>query len=500
TTDAGMLAKGLTNVKIAAFNAAEGFRAMSIASKILLTSGIGAILLVIGGLITHFATMRKSGKDVEDSLYDLIGRSQDATAALQSQGSSLRKVSKAWMDYNSAVKVASDPTKLKESLMGGDYKSPLKALKTYRDTLASTGLAMAKLDPRSVEGISETGDYLIDVSGGYAMVAASAADAQKATTAAFQTQVIKAYADEIVKAQGFWDTLIERITFGAADMSLAKDAADLREQISGVAKEMGRLSEAGIASDFLQGRMNDLVGQELEVREKMVGSAMNLKRVLDEMPTFESAELAKMALGPELRKSIEAVLPTGVFGRDATAGSVVMGKFARTAGLGGLIGSESTAGPDRLLQEFIEKGLRTSMTGKLSATKGGGITVLAEEAAKALLEMSVGTEKIASMGPKATQAIEGARTMVTTVDEVTGEVVYHFEDGITGMIRTLEESKVNEILTKTATEAVTLNRAEIEAAGERTKKLLTLQYTGALAGIRVPAGGMPQIGPGTMRE
>ena len=499
----GSAAEKIMFAKAATFGWAKSLKALQVA---MLATGILAIGVAIGTLVAAFMASRESAKEFEDSMFDTIGRSEDATQAFIRQESSIRKLSHAWSEYEAASEAAQDPERLKESVDAGTYKSPLSALKKYNDMVADTGLTMAKLSPESISGISETGEYITEVAEGFSSVSASAADAQRATTAALQTKVIQAYAKELTEAVGFWDTLAEyaveviTLSFGELDMSPAAKIKDVREQINELATSMDELAEQGISPAGMQEDMNMLVGEELELREQMVGTATELKRVLDKMPAFGSPEIAKMALGPKLREAVGAAIPTGVFGRDATEGSVMMGQFAKSTGLGGLVGGESTAEPVRLMQELLEKGIRGIGTEQLKGTRGGALAVVDEKGAAALLAIHNSSKALARDADKTKAAIEGARTLVTTVDEITGEIIYHFDDGMSGLIRSITESELNKELTKAGAKAMSYDRTTLEQAAERTRKLLTLQYVGALAGIRIPEGGMPDLGPARARD
>ena len=460
-----------------------------------ITTGIGALLVALGFLTNALMKASKTGKDVEDEMFDMIGRAQDAANAFKAQGMQIGKITHLWDKYVSAVETAADPTKLREALGEGNFKSPLQALKDYQDAIYNTGTAFASLDPSMIEGISDTGEYIYTASDGMKALSVSAADAQNATVAAMQTKVIKAYADDITKASTAWARFQEIISLGTKKMDLLTQIDDVRDKIQDLGKVMEELSGQGISPTYMQSEMNGYVKEELELRGQILASADELKRVLDQMPRFENTELAFTALSSkDMKSSMQALALSGGAGQEATAGSLQMRGMARQVGLGGLIGTETTANAERVLQDLMQRGIETR---KGAPTESGQLGVMSPEAARLMLGVAAGRTL---KGGEAPQEIERARTVITGMNALTGELVYYFENGLTGAIDKLDDSKVTTELRQAMETMFTMDRASLEAAAERGRKLLTLQATGAMAGIRIPEGGMPNIGPGTFRE
>lgn len=464
---------------------------------LMITTGIGALAVALGFLTSELMKASKTGKDVEDEMFDMIGKAQDAANAFKSQGNQLGKITHLWDRYAAAVEVAADPDKLRKALGEGTFKSPLKALKEYEDAISKTGVAFATLDPSMIEGISETGEYLYTASDGMKALTVSAADAQNATVAAMQTKVVKAYADEITKAKGAWARFKEIASFGTMKMDLISQIGEARDRINSLAEEMKKLADAGIAPLGVQGAMNDAVKHELELRGEILASAGELKRVLDQMPRFESTDLAFAALSsPDMKKSMEALAMSGAMGREATTGGIQMRGMARQVGLGGIFGAETTANAQRFMEDMMERGMKLRAG---APTQAGQVGVLTPEAAKTMIEIASGAERLATAKNPA-EVIERARTVITGVDDLTGEIIYYFEDGAEGAMSALRQSQLGPEMQAVMQDMLTLDRSQLEAAAERGRKLLTLQATGAMAGIRIPEGGMPEIGPGTFRE
>ena len=492
--DVGALAEGFFYLKKGTLAWAESLKT---AKGLLITTGIGALAIALGYVAEQMLEATKTGKEMEDQLYDATGQAQDAANALAGQGSQIGKLTNMWDKYSSAVETAADPKKLQDALGEQAFKSPLKALKDYQDAVAATGLAFAKLDPSSIEGISKTGDYIIEASDGMKALSTAAADAQRATAAALQADVVEAYANEITKAKGAWSRLVEIMSFGTQKMDLLTQLDAARDKINELADEMKKMAGEGVAPLHIQGEMNKAIQHELEIRGEILASAGNLKRILESLPKFSNVELAKTMISSEkIAGGARALAASGAAGREATQGTVQMGLMARQVGLGGIVGYESTANSQRLMQEVLEKGMHFRQG---PATGAGQLGFINPEAAKTLIQISDGADKLAkTKEPK--KVIDQARTVITGIDDLTGEMIYFFQDGIRDGIQEIRESDMSDELKKAMKDMLVLDRNQIEEAADKGKRLLTLQATGALAGIRIPATGMPEIGPGSKKE
>lgn len=487
----GLVARKLLGVRKAASAAAAGFKALSTGMKALAVTGVGALIAVLGALAYSFSQVGKSGKEVEDDLYNSIGRTMDQVDALNTQSKHLRSVSHAWDKYASAVRAAQDPAKLKEDIRGGTFKGPLVALKEYEDRVYETGEALAALRPESIEGISETGEYIYEAGAAMEYLTSTAADAKKATAAAMQTKVIEAYSKELTEARSGWDKFLGML---GKDVTLVEQLENARDQINKLVVEREKLAAEGIAPVGIQEEMNKAVERELELRGEAAAIVGNMKRILDQMPTFESGEIARQVYtGERMRTAIGAGADAGQFGREATTGGVALSYIARSLGLGGQIGFESTASAGRLQQRFMEQGMRAR---RGPATGAGEVGFISAEQARTLMEEAAGP---AAAGAPA-QAIERARTLITGMDQATGELLYYFENAVEGTVEVVRESQMGEELRQAVSDMLIVDRSEIATAAEKTKKLLNVQATGVLAGIRMPKEGLPDIGPARFRE
>jgi len=491
--DMGRFSKAIYSARTATMSFIAGLKGISV---VMASLGLIAIIGSIVALGVAWYRTAKSGKEMEAQLFNQIGVVQDSINSLEVQGKKINKITHLWGKYESALKTAADAGKLTEAMDAATFKSPEAALKKYKDAIAEVGVAMAEIDPSSIEGISETGEYIYAASEGMNALAGSAIDAKKATVSAMQTKVIKAYSDEITKAKGIWKNFIEFISVGQVDMSLLKQMKDIRKQINDLAKKRKELAGSGVATLHLQAGMNKLVEQELELRGQILASAGDMIRMLNQMPTFDDQGLARMVLQTDdMKKSLEALAISGAAGREATAGSIAMRQMARNVGLGGQVGMESTANAKRLRETLMEQGLRPRAGG---AKGEGAIGFLDKDAARQMLLIAQGAERLAA-AKDSDDAIERAKTLITGLDPF-GEIIYYFEDAIGDTVAAVRESQMGPELKKAIANMLTIDRAQIEAAAERTRKLLTIQSIGALAGIRIPEGGMPQIGPGMRRE
>lgn len=498
--DIGLITRAIMKAKSAAGIAAASFSKMGLALKAATAATVvGAIVAVAAGLAyltIEMMNVAKAGKDVEDSLFDAIGQSQDAAKAYGSQVTSLQRVEQAYKKVQKAIEITADPKKFQAALDAGTFKGAVTAAKEYHDIIGNVSMALAELDPMNIKGMTDTGDYIVGITAEFQNMALSAADAQSAITASMQVKVIKAYADQLTKVTSKWDRFLELVTGKGRDpSSRLKDARDAVKKLSKEINDMGNRGLPALAHQ--QEALNTAAEKELKIRKEVVGMAMELKRVMEEMPKFESPEMAKMVLEtPDLQKAIETALPTGVFGRQATMGSVMMRQMSRNMGLGGMVGYETAGNAGLTIEKMLEKGIRQVATNQVTATRPGGVATIERAAAEELLSKY---EKLSTLAPEALDAaIESAQVGFTMLDKETGEIMYRFWDNIGRQFVDLAGNEINQILNETGTAIVTADRSEIERAAEQTKKLLTLQATGALAGIRIP--GDVELGPARLRD
>jgi TP901 family phage tail tape measure protein len=470
-------------------------RSLKTLRGVMITTGVGALAVALGVLIAAFVKTRKTGKGVEDEMFGIIGRTKDSIDQLGTMSQRIKKTTHAWAKYQSAVRAASDPVKLAIDIEAATFKSPLKALKEYEDTAYDVGVALATLDPSAIEGISEAGAYIYTASEAMNALATSAMDAKKATMAAMQTKVIEQYTKDLTEANKGWKKLVEWMSLGKVDKSLLADIVKIRKEMNKLAEERKELAGRGILTD--QDKMNKLLDQELKKRGEILAVAGELRRVLGDLPLFDNQELARVvASSDKIRKSFAALAETGIMGREATGGGLAMQYMARNIGLGGIVGPEATANVQRFFEEMVERGMEFRPGGPRGA---GAAVLLDEDAARAMLKIAVGAEKLADVEPPE-EVLNRARLVLTGVDKASGEILYYFEDAMSGAVARVRESQLGPELQEAINGAFTLDKSQVEEAAEKTRKLLTLQSVGALAGIRVPEGGMPEIGPARRRD
>ena len=492
STDIAKSVNSMGALSKAVYGVRTSFMAASIAAKTLMLATGAGLVVALGLTAYSMINARKTGEEMEDQLFDQIAVTDASVNAMTKQGSAIKSLGRAWESYSNALEVAADPEKLKIALDESNFKSPLKALYDYEEALYDTGIALAELNPSSIEGIGESGEYIYAASEAMEVLTMTAADAGRATMAAMNIKIIKAYGEEITKAQGAWGKFMEMLP-GDTDMSLLGDLKQVRGQINKLAAKRKDLAGSGVTTLHLQGRLNNLVGEELELRGEMLAIAGDMQRIMNQMPIFNSESLAALAINSkELTESLQVMAQSGMAGKDATSGSLRMQYMARNVGLGGMISGDTTSDADRLKETLLEKGLKIS-TGALKGK--GDLGILDPETAKQLLLVKHSLDELGDPS-----VVERARTVAAGMNEATGEMIYFFEDAVTGLAGVIRESELSPALAKAMKSIRVLKRSDLEAAGERTRKLLTSQSAGALAGVRIPEGGMPQIGPGMRRE
>jgi TP901 family phage tail tape measure protein len=504
-----LLGTGILNIGRSAGNAVRGLLGMQKAatafSAAMVTTAGGAAILAIAaalGFAYHkYREATKSAKEYEQSMEEVIGRSEDAASTLRSQSTDADRLSLAYAKIGKAQKMLGDDDSLAAAVEEGRFKGAATAAQTYSNMLADMSNRMAKLDPSKVRGITESGDYIVSIESNFKSLTQSALDSQNAITMALKTDVIAKFADELSKPIGIIDKMesalrkmAESVTGGDLDSDrsamgkLRKTRSEI-EKLSSVMEEQAAMGEYNVLH---QERMNELVAQENEQRQSVLATANEIKRVFEAMPEFGDLGTAMSQVTPELRSSVGQAAEAGAFGRGSTLQSVMTQFMAKQAGLGGILDYQSTQGPGLVGNAFWERGIG------------------AQSGAEAVLGTSknpVAAKQIALLSQQAAEQLTGgAQVMFSAFDEATGEIVYQFLDEY-GRLSTKAGSEIEKVVRNLESQEgviadhfATFAKEEIQAAAEHTKKILTMQYTGVMAGVRIPTGGMPQLGPAREEE
>lgn len=470
-------------------------------------SGIGLVIAAVGGLIYAWNEMNKTGDDVAKEYEDLIGRSQDYTSGLRGQVTNLERVALAFNKLSGAANKMKDLKGMKTALEGGTYKSASVAAQKYSDTVAEVSNAMGTFDPTKIRGISDTGDLIIDLDKQMKGLTMSAVDAQNAITVAFQGKVISAFTKDINEAKGAVNKIkqwFSDIFGGDDDFSTLGQMKELQEQMKDVVGQREALASAGYQALGTEQSITQLTEKRAELAAEILESTGKLKQVMDEMPRFEDLGMAAMAMGPSFFKGAEVAQQAGGgrFGRGATEQSIMFGALAKQAGLGGVIDYKSAMRPGLLSGSLAERGVRPTagMGGKIET---GDVAIVGENIAKKIVEAAGAADL-----PESRAA---AQTLIAGVDQDTGNAIYYFVDSIGNKFGEVTADRLGAIVEEVKNEAgaqydvlkdgmIRFQRQAFQEAAEQTEKLLTMTFTGAMAGVRVPKGGMPDIGLATKAD
>ncbi len=99
------------------------------------------------------------------------------------------------------------------------------------------------------------------------------------------------------------------------------------------------------------------------------------------------------------------------------------------------------------------------------------------------------------------EAITALQSLISEVDKDSGKAIWKWSNAMTETFDSASAETVARIVStvdKQEAQILIFRQKSIEAAGRATQRLLTMQFTGAMAGIRDP--GAFNIGPGTRRE
>ena len=504
----GLIVRGFERMRLGIVGMSKAFMLLNTTMRVT-TVLLGAGLVYAGfKLVQIWNEARKSGQDVADAMYDQIGQSQDLAESYRSQGTHLERVGLAHKKLIQAQKLEADVPATQKALAAGDFKGAALAAKRYHDIIAEVGKAIAKIDPTAIKTISESGEFIYEVSDGFAALTDNAVDAQNAITGALQLRVIKAFASDINEAKGFLSKLNEEISHLLnieADSSLAGQLKESQKRIQSLAEYRDRVVQAGWDSVAVEEIYSAQLEHHLGLQEDITLSAVKLRQTLEQMPTFKNLETLAKLMDPEFFKAMQAVAPTGEFGRGATPGSIAFKQMAKSSGTGGLLDYTTGASPARLIETMIEKGIKPQAfqgaVGRASfPTNTGEVMAISKSIAEALLKETTSGYDFFSDEEKK-EAVQAAQSLIGEVNSATGEMVWRFYNALTTTSDKASAIAVADIIgTVEASEAQILifRKKAIEDAAAQTERLLTMQFIGAMAGIRDP--GAFSIGPATRRD
>ncbi len=475
------------------------------------TAIIGALIWGITALVSRYKAANKSGKEVADQLYNQIGQSKDAANQLRQQATQVQRLDLAYIKLQKSLEKLQDPEALQTALNSGNYKSASVAAQTYSNMVYEVGEAIATIDPARLRGITTSGQYIINIGKSMQGVTASAIDARNAITAAFQTDVIKAFANELKEPKGVIDKLSQAFNnmlgietdFGA--LGKLKKA---REELNKELKKREALASRGLIDTTGHEKAVELTKQELVLRQQVFKSSMEIKKILEEMPRFEDMGMAVQAMGPDFAEAIEAAIPSGVFGKGATLQSVMMKQLAKSAGIGGFFGYEAAKTPGLMAGTLAERGVRLrGGAGAVTPEARGEIGLATTEVARRIVE----SLDIAVKDADLAEITQNARVMISDINRGTGEGIYRFFDTVNDTYREAQADQVESIVAAVEAEQgkaqdkivhawIRATRKSMEDIAAETERILNLAFVGVMAGVRMPKGGMPDIGVARTRE
>lgn len=496
---------------IAALTGVEA-AAASTGGAILISTGY--LILIAGAVykaITAYQKLARTGDDVAKEFENQIGQSKDYATQLRNTLTGMMRVSLQFKKIGSAMKTIGDADLLRDALNTENFKSAARAGQKYSDTLSEVSQAIGGLSPERIRGITKSGEYILDMDGRLQSLTTSAVDAQNAITAAFQAKVIQAFSKDLTEAKGVWNKFKQGLanSFGMdMDFSLLAQLQDSRDELSAIIAQNEKRAASGQIVLGGQVELNDAVRKEADLKTEILETSMKIKKTIEDMPKFESLGMAAQMFGPEMAKGVGAAAPSGVFGQGATTGSVAFGYMAKQAGLGDIFDSRAAMSPALLAGAAAERGVRgtTGATAAIPA-ETGDIAIINREIAESILLMANNASKWGDAVKETDiqKAITAAQGLVADVDQSTGKAMYRFWDNINETFVDIEASALQDIVAaveKKAEESgikmkfslVKMTRKAFEEVAEDTQKILSLQYVGAMAGVRVPTGGMPDLG------
>ena len=472
---------------------------------------LAVLVAGIAAAVWWYKAWSRTGKDVAKEMENVIGQSKDMANALRGMSTGLERVSLAYKRVGSAMANIEDTEKLRDALNARNFKSAAVAAQKYADVVADVSKAIVAIDPSNIEGISETGDYIVKVDEAMKGLTISAIDARNAITAMLQIKVLKAFTDDLNKASGFVNKFKQM--FGGGEKDGIEEYSGLgklkknQEALKKVLDTRNSIAAMGLIDVTSGAKIVELTQERAELNEEVLKTSMEIKKIMDAMPTFESVGMAQKMMGPSFIKAIEAAIPSEVFGKGATTESVMFGQMAKSAGIGGMVDRRAAVSPALLGGTLMERGIMPQVSGGLTPKQTGDIALLSPEVAENLIKgMDLGLTP-----DELKETAKGAQILIAEFDESTGEAMWRFADRFgrtTGMVTgaaadsavAAAEEELKDQPEKLKRLYQTYTRKGMEDAAEATERILSLGFVGAMAGIRQPKGGMPDIGIGTAQE
>lgn len=469
---------GLAGLKKGVGALITGMTTLRITSLALFAGSAGALLAVGAGayfLTKALLSTKQSGAEVAENLEMQIGKAQDLALQYKNVARSVDILESSQEKYQRILADTQDPEKLKQQLDSGSFRGAATELKKYEALRGKIGEQVATTTPGAITGIDEkTGDFIFKADAGFKQIASSAADAQSAIAGALSTKIIKAYVNELHNATTMWGKLKEMIGVEIGDADLL---SNVRDEINSLGSAMENMS--GFELLAAQGEMNNKIQKELELRSKVAEVSLQIKNHLESIPTFTDIGFAQDFLNSkDLREGASTAVKGGAYGRDATTAGVMMATLGKSMGLGG-VAKAGTAGSGALqMESLLRQGVQGKAMGDVSEMKAGGIAILPEAVARSLLKARDG------IGPLTDEVVAASQVAFTAVDEA-GDIFFLMANDV-GKLGRIAGDAMQDAIIDAESKILVHDQSALQAAAEKTKKLLSMQWQGVMAGIRDP--------------
>jgi hypothetical protein len=515
----GLIVRGLDGMGRGVMRLASALGTM----RMLALGAAGALAAVAGVLLYKwYQRVTTTGKDVADQMYDQIGKARDLADSYRAQATQLSRVSVAQRKLASARKLSSDDPKMATAIASGEFKGAALAARDLRDITLDVGRVIAKIDPTSITDISDSGEFIWDMSDGFKSLAGNAVEAQNAIVAMMQVKVMKAFAEDVTEAHGAldnwseaWNSITKHLPgVDSIDLSLSGKLKESQKVLQNIAKQRREAADRGWDAVGIEEQHISALERHLNIQEQIGESAQKLKEILDRMPNFESFETFKAVAGSNFWDALNVGAASGKFGAGATASSIAFDRMAQEApATGAMVDYRSAANPAWMIEGLLEKGVKPEVYGQGSARgtataadimplATGEIMVASRAIAEALLkETAPEIEARDALDPIRSQSITAMQSLISSVDKDTGAAIWKWANAAADGFDAASADTMSRIIAAVDDQEANLaiyRAKSIEEAGRATERLLTMQFTGALAGIRDPGGF--DIGVGTRSE
>ncbi|KKL88701.1 hypothetical protein LCGC14_1922070, partial [marine sediment metagenome] len=407
----GLIVRGLAGMKTSVVALSSSLGVLRMAAL-----GVVGVAAALAGVLLYkwYQGVTATGQDMADQMHDQIGKARDLTDAYRSQATELSRVGLAQKKLASARKLASDDPAMAQAIASGEYKGAALAARDLHKITVEIGKAIAKIDPTAITDITDSGELVWDMSDGFAALTDSAVDAQNAIVAMMEIKVMKAFAEDITEAQGVldnwsesWNSMMQKIGMDPIDLSLAGQLKESQGLLQRLADQRRELTERGIDTIGVEEQHIHALERHLEIQDKIGLSAIKLKEILDQLPTFESFKTFQAAAGDNFWESLVVGAASGQFGAKATPSSIAFNKMAAGTAAGGLLDYTSAANPAYMIEGLLEKGVKPEVFGR--GATGGAISA-ASIMPRATGEILVASRAIAEALLKETTAEFAAYT------------------------------------------------------------------------------------------